>query len=122
MSEVSNAATALAQWPGWQAIFLVVVVAAGWFFRWLGMRDRKAGFGGATEMPMYLLAHDVVGHITSLLAETKITNEKIFRVVDIAADNSKALRDVAEATRAQTQILEDIRNQLEVRPPPARVR
>lgn len=87
MSEaISNAASSLAAWPGWQAIFLVAVVAVGMYFRYLGMRDRKAGFQGA-DMPIYLIAHDVA-------------------------------RDIAEIKR----LLEDIRNQNEMRPPPAKTR
>lgn len=87
MSEaIANAAKALADWPAWNAIFLVAVVGVGMYFRWLGMRDRKAGINGP-EMPLYLIAHDVA-------------------------------RDVQEIKR----LLEDIRNQNELRPPSAKAR
>ncbi len=87
MSEaISNAASSLATWPGWQAIFLVAVVIVGMYFRYLGIKDRQAGFKGA-DMPMYLIAHDVA-------------------------------KDITEIKR----LLEDIRNQNEMRPPPAKVR
>jgi hypothetical protein len=82
----AKAAAALAAWPLWQAVFLVAVVGIGMYFRFLGIRDRKAGFGGP-DMPMYLIAHDVA-------------------------------RDVSEIKR----LLEDIRNQNELRPPPAKTR
>ena len=80
MSEATvNAAKALSDWPIWQAIFLVVVVGAGWYFRYLGMRDKKAGFGGS-DMPMYLIAHDIAKDVQTIkLILEDIRNNQEFR-------------------------------------------
>lgn len=88
---VDNASKALSSWPLWNAIFLVGVVAVGFYLRILAARERGSGVIGM-DMPMYLMLHDTVKNIEAI-RETLTQNGKL---------------------------LEDIRTQLESRPPRTR--
>lgn len=66
MSEtVANASRALSDWPFWNAIFLVAVAFAGFYLRYLGQRDKKAGMTGA-DVPTYIMMHDAVRDIAEI--------------------------------------------------------
>ena len=75
MSEViSKASEALAAYPLWNAIFLVAVVVAGFYLRILAQRERRMGVTDL-DMPVYLLIHDAFKNIEKIAAELKLTNE-----------------------------------------------
>lgn len=66
MSEaVANASRALSDWPLWNALFLVAVAVAGFYLRYLGQRDKRAGMTG-TDVPTYIMMHDAVRDIAEI--------------------------------------------------------
>lgn len=67
MSEqVANASHALSELSAWgNAIFLIVVAFAGFYLRYLGQRDKKAGMTGA-DVPTYLMMHDAAKDIAEI--------------------------------------------------------
>lgn len=114
MSElITNAASALSDWPIWKAGFLVIVVFVGMFLRWLGIRDNKSApptphhqvWG---EMPMFLMAHDVTKSIAVVEAENR-------KMVAILEDIAKGVRSFNLGQEHTHRLLEDIRNNHQLR-------
>ncbi len=62
---VADASHALSAWPWLNALFLVAVAFCGFWLRWLGQRDKRAGLTGA-DMPTYLMLHDAVKDIAEI--------------------------------------------------------
>jgi hypothetical protein len=62
---VANASHALADWPFWNALFLVAVAFAGIYLRFLGQRDKKAGMTGG-DVQTYLMLHDAAKDIATI--------------------------------------------------------
>ena len=92
MSEtVTSASKALADWPLWNAIFLVIVAFAGLYFRFLGSRDRKSGVTGA-DVPTYIMLHDATKDVSAILAEMKRLNtgqEYTHRILEDMRNNQE---------------------------------
>lgn len=93
---IESVSKTLGPWPIAQFGFVVLIAAASFFAIRRGERDRKNG-GGIVEIPIYLVTGPVHDAIT-------------------------AIHSMAEQIRIQTQLLEDIRNNQEMRgdpqPPP----
>lgn len=105
---IANASNALATWPVWNALFLVVVAMAGIYMRYLGRKDQKSGIGGV-EMPMYLMAHDVSKAVG-------VIEEEARKQTAFLAEIAKSSAAINHSQMRTHQLIEDMRNVVELHP------
>lgn len=105
---IANASNALATWPVWNALFLVVVALAGIYMRYLGRKDQKSGIGGV-EMPVYLMAHDTAKAV-------KVIEDEARRANIFLAEIAKGIASINQSQTRTHQLIEDMRNVVELHP------
>lgn len=114
LDQVNEASKALASWPVVQAFFLIVIAFLGIMAKRWGERARN----NVVEIPSYLMSgpvHDAMGALHDIAEECRTTNSKLGQMIH-------GVSEIAKEQRQQTQLLEFIRNNQEMRgdpqPPP----
>lgn len=113
MSElVAEVAKVLQPWPIAEGFFVIVISFLSFMAMRRGERERKNGGASSMEIPMFLMGgpvHDAMGALHDIAEEARMTNTLLRSII-------KGLDDSNRNMIQTHKLLEDLRNQTEMRP------
>jgi hypothetical protein len=109
MSEITEAAKGLQQWPVVEGFFIIVIAFLGLLTYRRGEKDRKSMGPAAIEIPLFLLSGplaDAIGAVHDISEQSRVQNE--------------LLRQLIAELRRNNELIEWTGNQAGIMSPPSR--